>query len=164
MLAGHVIDDDGDTGKWHPLARQLYDYWLAFHPADGVLPGRQHFDPMKIAAALPSIWLIDVEHDPLRLTYRLVGTKIQEIAGQSLTGRLLDDVHPHLRSEPECANSYLVAARDGVAVWASGKPLFQIEPPHDSTEVLVLPLARDGKTVDMLLGVTIFFKVDGSQY
>lgn len=156
MLAGHTIDDGVDTGKWHPMARQLYDYWLTMHPAGGGLPGRQHFDPMQVAAALPNIWLIDVEHDPLRLTYRLVGTKIQEIAGQSLTGRILEDVHPHLRTDPEYANSYLVPAREGVAIWASGKPLFHIEPPHDNTEVLVLPLATDGKTVDMLLGVTIF--------
>lgn len=159
-----MIDDGDDTGEWHPVARQLYDYWLALRPADGVLPGRRDFDPMKVAAALPSIWLIDVEHDPPRFTYRLAGTKIQEIAGQSLTGRLLDDVHPHLRSEPEYADRYLVPAREGVAVWARGKPLFLIEPPHGNTEILVLPLARDGKTVDMLLGVTIFYKVDGSEY
>ena len=164
MLAEQKVDDNADTGEWHPVARQLYDYWLALHPADGVLPGRQHFDPMKVAAALPNIWLVDVEHDSLRLTYRLVGTKIQEIAGQNLTGRLLEDVHPHLRSEPEYANRYLIPAREGVAVWASGKPLFQIESPHKKTEVLVLPLAKDGKTVDMLLGVTIFYKVDGSEY
>ena len=156
MLAGYTIDDGADTGKWHPVARQLYDYWLTMHPAGGGLPGRQHFDPMQVAAALPNIWLIDVEHDPLRLTYRLVGTKIQEIAGQSLTGQLLEDVHPDLRSEPEYADRYLAPARQGVAVWASGKSVFRIESPHGKTEVLVLPLATDGKTVDMLLGVTIF--------
>ncbi len=151
-----MIDDGSDTGEWHPVARQLYDYWLALHPADGVLPGRQHFDPMKVAAVLPNIWLIDVEHDPLRLVYRLVGTKIQEIAGQSLAGRLLEDVHPHLCSEPEYADRYLLPAREGVAVWASGKAVLRTESLHDETEVLVLPLAKDGKTVDMLLGVTIF--------
>src|SRR5690348_8213244 len=39
--------------------RELYEYWRSRHPAEGVLPGRQHFDPVDVPKLLPWIWLVD---------------------------------------------------------------------------------------------------------
>ena len=78
----------------HPKIRQLRDYWLSLHPAEHLLPGRQHVDPAGIARLLPQLFLVDIEPDPLRFKYRLVGTEYVLMMGRDLTGEYLDAVHP----------------------------------------------------------------------
>ena len=44
----------------HPKIVAPYDYWLKAAPTTGVLPGRQHIDPIDIPSLLENIWLVDV--------------------------------------------------------------------------------------------------------
>lgn len=85
--------------SWHKRTRDLFCYWTSVHPAKG-LPGRQHIDPLDIPDLLPGLWLLDVQHDPFRLRYRLVGTAIVQAYGRETTGQWLDESHPQLTSNP----------------------------------------------------------------
>jgi hypothetical protein len=40
------------------------------------------------------LFLLDVNRDPRRFEYRLVGTEFSRLIGRNLTGRYLDEVHP----------------------------------------------------------------------
>src|SRR5204863_3178147 len=55
-----------DRQALHPKIARAFAYWRSIHPAPGVLPGRQHLDPMAIPDVLPGVWLLDVERAPLR--------------------------------------------------------------------------------------------------
>jgi hypothetical protein len=74
----------------HAAVKELHSYWQSIAP-EGKLPGRQHIDPVDIALLLPNIWLLEVHREPLRFWRRLVGTKIEEYSGRSLTRGWLHD-------------------------------------------------------------------------
>jgi len=68
---------------------QFFGYWLAIRPVQGLLPGRQHFDPLAIPKVMPRLWLLDVvrEAGTMRFRYRLVGTKEVETLQREVTGQ-----------------------------------------------------------------------------
>lgn len=72
--------------------RQFLELWLAAH-VDGRAPSKSFLDPLRLRFLLGSLSLLEVEPDPLRFRYRLVGTDIVERLGHELTGKLLDQ-HP----------------------------------------------------------------------
>jgi hypothetical protein len=47
-----------------------------------VLASRADIDPCELVSSLPYIVLVDIHTDPLRVFYRLVGTKIAEFHGE----------------------------------------------------------------------------------
>src|SRR6266849_5312118 len=59
--------------------RALYDYWCGIHPTEAILPGRQHVEPLDLAEVLRWLWLVDVQREPLRFRYRLVGTGHRDV-------------------------------------------------------------------------------------
>jgi hypothetical protein len=135
--------------------QELYSYWISIHPARGVLPGRQHVDPAAIPRLLPWIWLLDFQRAPLRFKYRLVGTEHVKALGRDATGEWLDEAHPHYKSSAsplqlaQAVNKAEVGFLRGPAVNYAKKEWMAIER-------IVLPLARNGIEVDMLLGMTLF--------
>ncbi len=127
--------------------RRLFDYWESKR-AGRTLPARAALDPVDFAYALASVALVEVLRDPLRFRFRLVGTEIARRDGTDLTGKYVDD-HPL----PE----YRALLRQVYGeIVATGLPaVFHRERLMDDKlrqyEVLYLPLAADGATVDMLL-------------
>ena len=75
----------------HPKLRQLYDYWDSKR-AGRAMPARPDIDPLEIRPLLTNLALIDVEQEPRRYRYRLVGTELVGILGQELTGKYLDEM------------------------------------------------------------------------
>jgi hypothetical protein len=79
-----------------PMVRRLHQWWMANRRFG--LPDRSDFEPMDFADLLPNILILDVEHEPFRVRYRLVGTKAREATGFNIVGRYLDELMP---TEPE---------------------------------------------------------------
>ena len=132
----------------------LHRYWRSIHPALNALPGRQHFDPIDVPKLLPWIWLADVHRDPLRFKYRLVGTVHGEAGGWDPTGQWLDDAHP--RFVTSLAYSHFTSAAEAHEIgYYRGPPVYVIKKDYVLIERLILPLARNGKDVDILLGITV---------
>ena len=139
-----------------PRIRRLYEYWLAIRPAPGILPGRQHLDPVAIPDLLPWLWMVDVERRPLRFRYRLVGTEQVQAMARDLTGRYLHEAHPSFLGSASYP-AYVAAAERGEIGYRRGPPTFHISKDYIGIERLLLPLARDGSTVDILLAITVYF-------
>ena len=140
----------------HPRIRELHDYWLGLWHDGDTMPGRQDFSPFAVKHLLPDLWLLDVQHDPLRFRYRLIGTRIVERHGRDHTGRWVDEVHPSFVS-PAVQGQFKSAAECGTVGWRRGHPLFAYDNrPGITIERIILPLASDGAIVDMLLGLTIY--------
>ena len=150
-----------DTTRWHPRVARLYRYWLSIHPAEG-LPGRQHFDPVDVPELLPGIWLLDVQRKPFRLRYRLVGTAIVEAVGREVTGQWLDKAHPHLGGMAGFFERYRRAVEQKQPEWRRGKPRIWTHRDFGEIENLLLPLAADGATVDILIAYTVLYRPDGT--
>ncbi len=137
-----------------PKIRALFDYWQSIHPESG-LPGRQHLDPLDIPSLLPSIWMIDVTRDPLRFRFRLVGTEIVNFVGRDVTGLWLDEFFEGYEDN-ESFHTHRNCALTGVPGYRKGSVLFSPRQAELEAERLYLPLAQDGKEVDILLVMTLY--------
>ncbi len=138
----------------HPKIKTVIEYWSRIGP-DGALPGRQHFDPVDLKTLLANLWLVDVVGDPPRFKYRVAGTKIVEYLGQEPTQKWMDEVFPHLE-ETHTFRDLMTAVREGRPQWRRGTPTLQPQKSFKVVEQVTLPLAGDGKNVDMVLNLTIF--------
>lgn len=127
--------------------RRLYRYW---NGRRGGLrfPSRVAIDPVDFAYALGRVSLIEVQRDPLRFRYRLVSTMLTEHLGYEMTGKYVDDIpEPSMRDFTRRFYERALALR--APLHEIGTAL--IERYSWRHEVLVLPLAADGETIDMLL-------------
>lgn len=106
-----LISDPARIGDSN--VRQFLELWLAAH-RDGRPPGKEFLDPLRLRFLLGSLSLLEVQREPLRFRYRLVGTDIVQRLGMELTGKWLDD-HPD-----KALRSFLI---EGAAmVYREGKP------------------------------------------
>lgn len=80
------------------LVRLLHQWWLDKRGDD--IPDRSDLHPEELKRLLPNILISDVEHDPFRIRYRLVGTRAREATGFNIVGRYLDELLPTDPDEP----------------------------------------------------------------
>jgi len=139
-----------------PEILELYTYWRSIHPKDG-LPGRQHFDPLDIWKLSAKIWMLDVTHDPLTLTVRRAGMEIIDFTGREVTGLDMADLFPGIKSS-EAWPAIVQAAETGVIYYRRAKTMSNPEKDFIESERLYLPLAANGRDVDMFLNITVYLK------
>lgn len=145
----------------HPKVEQIVAYWRGLAPGPGVLPGRQHLDPMRIPALLPNIWLLDVVAGrPTRFRYRLIGTRLVEAGIPGRPGGFLDEAPETDSLAVQRLFESVVAGRE--PNWSIGAPLLKHSTQVTRIERVSMPLAADGHTVDMVLSLTLFYRTDGS--
>ena len=109
---------------------------------------------------LGNIWIANVQRNPLRFRYRVVGTRIIAHLGMETTGKLLDEVFPHFKDTYTCRDLNIVAKK-GVPRWRRGEPSMRKNFYFRTLEQVSLPLAADGRTVDMVLNLTLFLDEEG---
>ena len=162
MMGRRVDGEPNDFAIWHPKLQRMYRYWESRRPGPGLLPGRQHIDPLDIPDLLPGIWLLDVQHEPFRLRYRLVGTRIVEAIGREVTGRWLDEAHPHLAPHSGYVQRYRTVVETRFPSRRRGKAMLWQHEDYREIENTIYPLATDGTKVDLLLILTVVYRTDGS--
>ena len=136
----------------------IYDYWRSKAPADGLLPGRRHIDPVEMPRLLPNVWLVDVVDDPRRFRVRLIGTALVDAGIPLRVGDFIfDRLTPELR--PALAEfESVVWSRE--PLWYRGPANLRHETYVHEIERIFLPLAADGRTVDMLLCLSLIQRVE----
>jgi hypothetical protein len=154
----------------HPKVARVLAYWQSIHPpADPTranppprLPGRRHFDPMAIPEALPGICLLDVERNPFRLRYRVAGTRIAASLGKEPAGRSFEEMHPAAAHDPTYLDRHRRVVETAIPSWRRGPPRQWSRRECIEIENLILPLAADGTTVDLLLTLTVMYWSNGT--
>jgi len=152
-LAPYEAYVDARARPENPRLIELRAYWQAKCRRDKV-PARADIDPADLVAHLPSLFLLNVAGEagrPEDFTVRLSGTALDDLFGQALTGKhlgeMLGGTMAHLLTGPLAAAAQF---RRPMRVFGT-LPL--IEGQEDRPlEMLLLPLAADGKKVDMILG------------
>jgi hypothetical protein len=146
----------------HPTSRALLEHWQRIHPPGGGLPGRQHFDPTAIPRLLPNVWLVDVASPTdsaaiYRFRYRVMGTAMVEAGAPARTGDWLHESVPEPEKRQRMEQFMIQAVETRAPNWRRGAPTIYHNRHISELEVLSLPLARDGATVDALLSATVFY-------
>jgi hypothetical protein len=144
----------------------LARHWQSTRPSAGGLPMHQHFAASGVGALLPWVWLFEVHRPDFRFRYRrldhelafryrYLGPAHAAAMGRENTGRWVNEVRPRLRAEPGY-DLFIAAAEQGRVGYYKGPPTYPVGQSYAGIERLILPLARDGSTVDMLLGITVY--------
>lgn len=154
-----------DRSAWYPALAKFFSYWLSIRPSADLLPGRQHFDPLDIPDVMPRVWLLDVDRsEGLRFRYRLVGTREVETLQREVTGLWFDDVHPRLKEKPELLERYRFMVEQGEPTYRRGFINFNHKREHERVENCMVPLAQDGRTVDVIAACSVIFRSDGRAF
>jgi hypothetical protein len=131
---------------------ELFAYWASRRRRRGHLPARRHIRPEDFKRHLPAINLIDVLRDAEgRIDYRvrLAGTGLYGVYGQEITGKSLDSAYggaaPYWRAE---LDKVVASRKPGAGVQSMAWRGLG----HLSVVWLRLPLASNGREVDMILG------------
>ncbi|HUK60818.1 MAG TPA: PAS domain-containing protein [Stellaceae bacterium] len=144
-----------DLPRCHEKIAGILAYWRSLRPGPGVFPGRQHFDPAAVAPLLPCIRLYDVFREPWRFRYRLVGTELVRHLGRDLTGTWFGENVPDEAQSKSYRDLVFVASGKGLS-YHRGYPAYtQAHKDHLSAERILLPLAKNGHDVDMILGLSV---------
>ncbi len=131
---------------------EMFAYW-ASRRQGGRLPGRASIQPDHFKRHLPTVSLIDVFGAPPDYRLRLAGTGLYGVYGREITGRGLEDVYAAPAAEYWRAelNKIVESRRPGVGVhslaWRGAA--------HLSILWLRMPLASNGRDVDMILGYDV---------
>src|ERR1700722_9194073 len=140
-----------------PPIRALFDYWRRIAPA-GRLPGRQHLDPVAIPSLLPHLWLLCVAPAPAsplgwHFRYRLVGTELVRVFGRDPTGQLFHEAWPLLTSAGGVYPHHVAVVETRRPSFRRGRSLYDSQRDYHWLERILLPLARDGEQVDVILAL-----------
>ena len=135
-----------------PSITELHHYWLSRRNGRA-LPSRADINPADIRHLLPAIALVDIEADPFRVRYRLVGTRLVQDMGRDFTGYYLDELR--FDKPDELLALYRRAVEEKAPTFRSGawrRPDGVIW----DLETAILPLSEDGERVSQCLAIEDF--------
>lgn len=139
----------------NPQLRAFHDLW-ASKRRDGRLPARADFDIDELKPFLGRVAILDVVDGGRDFRFRLYGTTILDQYKREMTGKLASEFRP----------DFVRPIMKGYkAAYDTKRPhvdRIDIDAPdmHYVWDRIVLPLAGDGETVDMLLVHSIEAKYD----
>jgi hypothetical protein len=132
----------------HPILVEIY-YWDRKRRGRS-MPNRADIDPTEIAPLLPHVFMVDVERDPLRFRYRLIGTSIVELLARDFTGRTVDVANyseEHVAALLQIFGAVVDSRRPvgwkGNIFYVPGREWLQMES-------LLMPLGKDEGKVDII--------------
>lgn len=130
---------------------ELFSYW-ASRRSGGRIPARADIEPGGFKRLLPAVSLIDVDLDGGRRDYRLrlAGTGLYSVYGREITGRTLTEVYNVTAAD--YWRKELDQVVEGGRPAAGCHSLSWRGATHMSILWLRLPLATNGRDVDMILG------------
>ncbi len=117
-------------------------------------PRARDFDVLDLGYIVGYLSLLDVNYDPLRFRFRLHASRVTERVGYEMTAKDLDEL--------PARDTRAMVRRHFVDVIEQRAPIVQIRERQIvderilSCEVLALPLAHDGTTIDMMMAGVVW--------
>lgn len=126
---------------------ELVQLWQSRRGSDGALPARAAFTPEWLKPWLGNILLVEPLQGGADFVIRLYGTKVAEVFGCDMTGRRYSEF------PPEHHNVLMTPLR---LAMQGHRPVFSrhrysLQTRTWQWERVAMPLATDGRTVDMLM-------------
>lgn len=139
----------GETIAW------LFDFWLSKFDGER-RPRKQDMDPLELgtrnAPILRHICLYDVERNPFRFRYRLVGGAIPDAGGLAKPGLYIDDVEASGRVDAEL----IKVCETGLPWYKNGPSMIAHRTNIEAIEALTVPLRGETDRIDFLLSCSVY--------
>ena len=163
-----MLDDETRTAMSAEL-RDLLAYWDEQRARrNGALPNRNSMVALDLAErcplVMPHVWMLDVERDPWRFRFRMISRSIRQSgadAGLVQVGRYISDLEGKRDWQP-LYQAMVRVCEQGEPDYRSGRPNITPQPGVVMLERLSLPLAHDGRNVDVIISATLYRRDDGS--
>ena len=139
-------------------ARRLFEYWLRLK-RDGKPGPRTAFDPIEVPSLLSSLLLGDIEADPFRVYFRLVGTRVAAFSRLDFSGYYLDALDYKGRDSVEWFECYRRVHATGIGVIGTNRVTWPDEAPLEY-EFALLPLARDADPAGSFIAIEVYDSLD----
>lgn len=138
--------------------RALFRYWARLQAAGR--PTRGSLDPLEMKPYLANLMTGNVETDPFRVLYKLVGTTVAEYSQADFSNRYLDELDYSGRDDVDWEDCYR-------ALHATGKPVFgecSLKGTAGriiaSYEYAILPLWRDDDPAGSFVAIEVYDGID----
>ncbi|WP_417514794.1 PAS domain-containing protein [Minwuia sp.] len=156
---GDAPDESGfgaPPADFHEEIRAIHEYWCSKRVCDRI-PDRSDVDPVvEIPRLLGNVWLLDVETDPRRFRYRLLGSNLTSASTRPKTGSYLDE-QPGSRTISTTLASIEKCCDTQTPFWRKGWPQLIHDRFVPTLEYILLPLSVDrSKDTRMLMNLTIY--------
>lgn len=160
--------DDFRNRLVHDAHVEIFDYWVSKMHGER-LPGRADIDPVDIPRLLGRTLLVDVlpgvepgrEREGTRFRYRVAGSLICNVIGVELTGMHVDELHDKQLAR-EVHDLFMKVCDTRMPELTFRRKPAAIDRDVLGYDLIVLPLASDGHTVDMLMMMGVFlFEASG---
>jgi hypothetical protein len=138
--------------------RRLFDYWIRLN-RDGKPGLRTAFDATEVPNLLSSLLLGDIESDPFRVFFRLVGTRVANFSRLDFSGRYLDALDYRGRDSVEWIDCYRQVHATGVGVVGTNRVTW----PDDAAleyAFAILPLEGAGHPAGSFVGIEDYDRID----
>ncbi len=139
-------------------ARRLFEYWLRLK-RNGMPGPRTAFDPTEVPSLLSSLLLGDLEADPFRVYFRLVGTKVSAFSRLDFSGYYLDALDYKGRDSVEWLECYRHIHKSQKGVVGINRVTWPDERPIEY-EFAVLPLARGTDPAGSFIAIEVYDQLD----
>lgn len=118
-------------------------------------PSRADFTPHDVKYLIGNLSLLDVVYAPLRFRYRIHATRLAQRVGVELTGKWVDEIPNPVHAAGACGHFTEVIEQRTPIVYRRVAEFVTDNLPHDC-EILALPLAADGRTIDMMMSAFVW--------
>ena len=142
-------DEMGETIAW------LFDFWLSKFHGDR-RPRKSDMDALEIGTRNPGILrqlcLYDVQRNPYRLLYRLVGGAIPDAGGRAKPGLYIDEVDASGSVDAEL----IKVCETGVPWYKNGPSMIAHRTHIAAIEALTVPLNGETDRIDFLMSCSVY--------
>jgi hypothetical protein len=138
--------------------RRLFEYWHGLK-RNGRPGLRTAFDPTEVPSLLSSLLLGDIEANPFRVYFRLVGTRVAAFSRLDFSGYYLDALDYKGRDSIEWLDCYRHIHATGIGVIGVNRVIWPDEQPLEY-EFAVLPLERDGDPAGSFIAIEVYDLLD----
>ena len=145
-----------------PKVLEILNYWYAKR-GTRCMPSPNDIDPIDFARHLPHLMMLQVEYDPFRLTYRLIGEHIAYSHGANFKGRsvlAVNDKMPKLGTM--LFELYRAVTELKRPVGVGGEMEFA-GGGYMSFEAAYMPLSFEGDRADRIFTVTVYREISATQ-
>ncbi|WP_374650959.1 PAS domain-containing protein [Dongia sp.] len=123
-----------------PSTRALFRYWTETR-RDGVPLRRTEIDPAALRDILPYLLLGDIETEPFRVLFRLIGTGVADFSRQDFSGQYLDELVYSARDSVSWTDCYRYVHDERIGLVGVNELNFA-DGRVTSYEFAILPLSR----------------------
>jgi hypothetical protein len=115
-------------------------------------PTRAEIDPTEIYNALPYVSVLQYQHEPFRVQFRLIGNEVGRLYGRNVHGRFLDEMEWDPQDIIDTTHIYDRLYREAVPLFGLSYTNFQAKADR-IFEWAAFPLSDDGARVTHAISI-----------